>query len=157
MVIKDQKITIQKARVRDVEEIYELIKMYAEQGLLLPRTRESLFENLQAISVAVVDGQVVGAASLHILAKQLAEIRSLVVREDAKGCGVGKMLVQQIVEETKRMEVEKLISLTYQVPFFEKCGFRVIEKVDMPQKVWKDCLHCPKFPNCDEIAMAITF
>lgn len=148
-------IKIQKAKVRDVEAIYGLINMYAEQGLLLPRTRESLYENLQAIFVATIEGQIVGAASLHILGKDLSEIRSLVVAEEAKGKGVGKLLVQQIMKETKKIEIEKLISLTYQVTFFEKCGFQVIEKADMPQKVWKDCLNCNKFPHCDEVAMAI--
>jgi amino-acid N-acetyltransferase len=148
-------IKIQKAKVSDVEAIYGLINMYALQGLLLPRTRESLYENLQAISIATIDDQIVGAASLHILGKDLSEIRSLVVAEAAKGKGVGKMLVQQIVEETKKIEINKLISLTYETTFFEKCGFQVIEKSDMPQKVWKDCMNCSKFPSCDEIAMAI--
>jgi amino-acid N-acetyltransferase len=148
-------IKIQKAKASDVEAIYRLINMYALQGLLLPRTRESLYENLQAISIATIDDQIVGAASLHILGKDLSEIRSLVVAEEAKGKGVGKMLVQQIVEETKKIEINKLISLTYETTFFEKCGFQVIEKSDMPQKVWKDCMNCSKFPSCDEIAMAI--
>jgi amino-acid N-acetyltransferase len=148
-------IKIQKAKASDVEAIYRLINMYALQGRLLPRTRESLYENLQAISIATIDDQIVGAASLHILGKDLSEIRSLVVAEEAKGKGVGKMLVQQIVEETKKIEINKLISLTYETTFFEKCGFQVIEKSDMPQKVWKDCINCSKFPSCDEIAMAI--
>ncbi|AZV41203.1 N-acetyltransferase [Peribacillus asahii] len=148
-------VNIRKAKASDVEAIYSLINMYAQQGLLLPRTRESLYENLQAICVATIDDQVVGAASLHILGKDLSEIRSLVVAEEAKGRGIGKLLVEQIVEETRKIEIKKLISLTYQVTFFEKCGFQVIQKDEMPQKVWKDCLNCSKFPTCDEIAMAI--
>jgi amino-acid N-acetyltransferase len=148
-------IKIRKAKISDVDAIFDMITMYAQKGILLPRTRESLYENLQVISVATIDDQVVGTASLHILGKDLAEIRSLVVAEEGKGKGMGKLLVQQIVEETRKLEIDKLISLTYQVQFFEKCGFQVIEKTEMPQKVWKDCINCHKFPDCDEIAMAI--
>ena len=148
-------INIRKAKVSDVEAVYEMILMYAKKGILLPRTRESLYENLQVISVATIDDQVVGTASLHLLGKDLAEIRSLVVADEANGKGIGKLLVNQIVEDARKLEVPKLISLTYQVPFFEKCGFQIIEKTEMPQKVWKDCINCNKFPDCDEIAMAI--
>lgn len=150
-------INIRKAKVSDVDAIYEMILMYAKNGILLPRTRESLFENIQVITVATLDDQVLGTASLHILDKDLAEIRSLVVAEEANGKGIGKLLVQKIVEETKQIGIPKLISLTYQVQFFEKCGFQVIEKTEMPQKVWKDCINCHKFPDCDEVAMAISF
>lgn len=148
-------LNIRRAKVSDVEEIYEMILMYAKKGILLPRTRESLYENIQVITVATLDEQVVGTASLHILGKDLAEIRSLVVSDAANGKGIGKLLVQRIVEEAKVIGIPKLISLTYQVTFFEKCGFQVIEKTEMPQKVWKDCINCHKFPDCDEVAMAI--
>lgn len=148
-------IKIRKAKVSDVEAIFQLISMYAKKGILLPRTRESLYENIQVIFVATMNDQVVGTASLHILGKDLAEIRSLVVADEANGKGIGKLLVQKIVEEMQKLEIRRLISLTYQVEFFEKCGFRVIDKEEMPQKVWKDCINCDKFPHCDEIAMAI--
>ena len=148
-------INIRNAKVSDVEAIYEMIVRYAKKGILLPRTLESLYENLQVITVATVDDQVIGTASLHLLGKDLAEIRSLVVADEASGKGIGKLLVQKIVDETKQLGIPKLISLTYQVQFFEKCGFQVIEKTEMPQKVWKDCINCHKFPDCDEIAMAI--
>lgn len=148
-------IKIRKAKVSDVEVIFQLISMYAKKGILLPRTRESLYENIQVIFVATMDDQIVGTASLHILGKDLAEIRSLVVADEANGKGIGKLLVQKIVEEMQKLEIRRLISLTYQVKFFEKCGFRIIEKEEMPQKVWKDCINCDKFPHCDEIAMAI--
>lgn len=148
-------INIRKAKVSDVDAIYEMILMYAKKGILLPRTRESLYENIQVISVATLDDRVIGTASLHILGKDLAEIRSLVVADEANGKGIGKLLVQKIVEETRLLGIPRLISLTYQIKFFEKCGFQVIAKTEMPQKVWKDCINCHKFPDCDEIAMAI--
>lgn len=146
-------IEVRKAKVSDVDAIYEMINVYSEQMILLPRTRESLFQNLQAIYVAVLDNKVVGSASLSILDKQLAEIRSLVVDIEMSKRGIGKLLVDQVIEETKRIGIDKLISLTYQVQFFQKCGFEVTVKETMPQKLWKDCINCPKMPSCDEIAM----
>src|SRR3954454_23072450 len=107
-------INIRSAKVSDVESIYEMILRYAKKGILLPRTLESLYENLQVITVATVDDQVIGTASLHLLGKDLAEIRSLVVADEASGKGIGKLLVQKIVDETKQLGIPKLISLTYQ-------------------------------------------
>ncbi|OLN23585.1 GNAT family N-acetyltransferase [Domibacillus antri] len=148
-------IEVRKAVLKDVEQIFELVNQYANEGLMLPRTRESLVLNLQAIFVAEEEGEILGIASLAILGHDLAEIRSLAVSAKAQGRGIGKILVERVVEETKKIGIPKLISLTYQVAFFEKCGFEVIQKTEMPQKVWTDCIHCPKFPSCDEIAMAI--
>ncbi|WP_046176040.1 N-acetyltransferase [Domibacillus indicus] len=148
-------IEVCKAVLADVEQVFELVNHYANEGLMLPRTKDSLVLNLQSIFVAKEKGEILGVASLAILGHDLAEIRSLGVKETAKGRGVGRMLVERVVEETKLIGIPKLISLTYQVEFFEKCGFEVIQKTEMPQKVWTDCIHCPKFPSCDEIAMAI--
>ncbi|OMP68059.1 N-acetyltransferase [Domibacillus epiphyticus] len=148
-------IEVRKAVLKDVEQVFELVNQYANEGLMLPRTRDSLVLNLQSIFVAEEEGEILGIASLAILGHDLAEIRSLAVSEKAKGRGIGRMLVARVVEETKKIGIPKLISLTYQVAFFEKCGFKVIQKTEMPQKVWTDCIHCPKFPSCDEIAMAI--
>ncbi|WP_050181861.1 N-acetyltransferase [Domibacillus robiginosus] len=148
-------IEVRKAVLGDVEQIFELVNHYAKEGLMLPRTKESLVLNLQSIFVAEEQGEVLGVASLAILGHDLAEVRSLGVKENAKGRGIGKLLVKRIIEETELIGIPKLISLTYQVTFFEKCGFEIISKSEMPQKVWTDCVHCPKFPSCDEIAMAI--
>ncbi|MFS0645949.1 N-acetyltransferase [Siminovitchia sp. 179-K 8D1 HS] len=148
-------IEIRKAALKDIDQVYRLVNKYAKEELLLPRTRESLILNIQSIFVASEDEEVLGVACLAILGHDLAEIRSLAVSEKAQGRGIGKMLVEEIIEETKKIGISKLISLTYQVVFFEKCGFKIIEKTEMPQKVWTDCIHCPKFPACDEVAMAI--
>ena len=111
-------LNIRRAKLSDVEEIFGMIQMYVKDGILLPRTRESLYENIQVITVATLNGQVVGTASLHILGKDLAEIRSLVVANEANGKGIGKLLVKRIVEEAKQIGIPKLISLTYQVRIF---------------------------------------
>jgi amino-acid N-acetyltransferase len=146
-------VEIRRAKVSDVNQIHELINVYSEQKILLPRTVESLYQNIQSIFVAILDDRVVGSASLSILDKELAEIRSLVVDPNAEKKGIGRLLVEEVVAETKRLGIQKLISLTYQVKFFEKCGFEVTVKDTMPQKVWKDCINCPKMPSCDEVAM----
>jgi amino-acid N-acetyltransferase len=146
-------IKIRRATVSDIETIHDLIQYYSEQKILLPRTMESLYQNLQSIFVAEYDGRVVGSASLAILDKELAEIRSLVVDASMEKKGIGKLLVEKVIQETERLGIDKLISLTYQVEFFRKCGFEVTVKDTMPQKVWKDCINCPKMPSCDEIAM----
>jgi len=146
-------VEIRKAKISDIETIHNLIIGYAEQKVLLPRTRESLYQNIQAMFVAVIEGEIVGCASLTIFDQHLAEIRSLVVDPNMGKRGIGKLLVDQIIEEAKRIEIERLISLTYQVEFFQKCGFEVTVKDNMPQKVWSDCINCPKMPSCDEIAM----
>ncbi|WP_340084040.1 N-acetyltransferase [Siminovitchia sp. FSL H7-0308] len=148
-------VEIRKATLKDIDQVHDLVNKYAKEELLLPRTRESLVINIQSIFVASEGGEVLGVACLAILGQDLAEIRSLAVSEKAQGRGIGKMLVEKIIEETKNIGISKLISLTYQVVFFEKCGFTIIEKTEMPQKVWTDCIHCPKFPACDEVAMAI--
>lgn len=148
-------LNIRKAVMSDVETIYNLIDFYAKEGRLLQRSHASIYENLQSLYVVDVKGEIAGVAGLHILGQNLAEIRSLVVAPEHAGKGIGKVLVKHIVQETERLEIEKLLSLTYQVEFFKKCGFHIVEKESMPQKVWKDCINCPKFPACDETAMVI--
>ncbi|GIN90446.1 N-acetyltransferase [Siminovitchia terrae] len=150
-------IEVRKAVLKDIDRVYELVNQYADEELLLPRTRESLIINIQSIFVAEEGEEVLGVACLAVLGQDMAEIRSLAVDGKAQGRGIGKILVEKIVGETKKLGISKLISLTYQVAFFKKCGFDIIQKKEMPQKVWTDCIHCPKFPACDEVAMAIAF
>ncbi|GIM45415.1 acetyltransferase [Collibacillus ludicampi] len=144
---------LRKAVMPDVEAIYTLIQQYAEEGLLLSRSRLSLYENLQSLTVAEENGRVIGVAGLHILWSDLAEIRSLAIAPDSKGKGIGKQLVLQLIQEAESLGIARVFALTYQVAFFEKCGFQLIQKESLPQKVWKDCMNCKKFPTCDEIAM----
>ncbi|KZM54514.1 MAG: N-acetyltransferase [Bacillaceae bacterium] len=144
---------IRRATMSDTDAIYQLIKHYALEGKLLSRTYASIYENLQNFYVADEGGAVAGVASLHILDKDLAEIRSLAVDPDHTGKGIGKELVKQIIYETNRLEIENLIALTYQIEFFTKLGFDIVDKQSLPQKMWKDCINCPKLPSCDETAM----
>jgi len=146
-------LTIRHARTSDVDQMLMIINQYAQQGIMLPRSKISILESLQSFIVAYDGQNVVGVAGLHILWEDLAEIRSLAIAEGAKGMGVGKRLVLSLVEESERLGIRRVLALTYQKEFFEKCGFRVVPKESLPQKVWKDCINCSKLPFCDEIAM----
>jgi amino-acid N-acetyltransferase len=144
---------IRRATMKDVDQMLEIINQYAQQGLMLPRTKLSICENLQSFVVAFDGQEVIGVAGLHILWEDLAEIRSLAIAESAKGMGVGKRLVLHLVDQCRELGIKRVLALTYQKDFFEKCGFYVVAKETLPQKVWKDCINCSKLPMCDEIAM----
>lgn len=151
---------IRKATIHDLDGMMALINEYAQQGLMLPRSKLSLCETLHCFSVVIDDqgevseaGTVVGVGGLHILWEDLAEVRSLAISEKAKGKGLGKLLVNHLVQEAQELGLQRVMSLTYQQTFFEKCEFYVVQKETLPHKVWKDCVNCAKFPSCDEIAM----
>lgn len=147
---------IRKARLSDSEAIHELVNFYAKKGLMLSRSRSSIYEHIRNYSVMEADGgEVVGIGALTILWSDLAEIRTLAVRESLSCRGIGKKLVEYFLNEAKELGINKVFTLTYQVKFFEKCGFNIISKEYMPHKIWKDCLNCPKFPDCDEVLMAV--
>ncbi|HML37706.1 MAG TPA: N-acetyltransferase [Bacillota bacterium] len=146
-------MVIRKAKLSDTEAIHKLVNFYAKRGLMLARSRSSLYENIRNYSVMVSDGEVVGVGALSILWADLAEVRTLAVKESYGRQGIGKKLVAHFLAEAKELGIKKVFTLTYQEEFFEKCGFKAISKEHMPHKIWKDCLNCPKFPNCDEILM----
>jgi amino-acid N-acetyltransferase len=146
---------IRKALIPDVREIHRLLLGYARDGLLLSRSLAELYESLRDFYVYEVDGQVVGAAALNICWEDLAELRSLAVHADFNGRGVGRDLVLACLEEARRLGLRKVFALTYKQVFFEKLGFSVIEKSELPHKIWGDCMKCAKFPDCDEIALSI--
>jgi amino-acid N-acetyltransferase len=146
---------VRKANMNDTETIFQLILHYAKEGKLLARSYNSIYENLQSFYVAVEDNDVIGISSLHILDRDLAEVRSLAVDPNHSRKGVGKVLVTEIIKDTKVLEIAKLIALTYQIEFFSKLGFIQVNKNDLPQKMWKDCLNCSKLHSCDETAMLI--
>ncbi len=145
--------TCRKAAASDVDSLFAIIQHYAEKGIMLPRTREALSAQIGSFVVAEVEGVVVGCGSLCRLGQDLVEIRSLGVTEQYKGAGIGRKLVDFLVEEAKEMGVPKVMALTYEVAFFQKNGFTVVPKEIFPEKVWIDCIHCKKQHCCDEIAV----
>ncbi|HWQ73651.1 MAG TPA: N-acetyltransferase [Desulfitobacteriaceae bacterium] len=144
---------LRKAKLGDVEGMMTLINNYAQQGSMLPRSRSMLYENIREFLVAVESNQIVAVASLHIIWEDLAEIRALAVAPKFMGRGIGMNLVTSLINEALDLGCYKVFALTYQTEFFERCGFHIISKDEMPQKVWKECVNCIKFPNCDEVAV----
>lgn len=146
---------IRKARMCDVEEVHALITHYADRGLMLARSRSMLYEGIREISIAEDRGKLVGTGMLHIIWEDLAEIRSIAVHKDFQQSGIGRMLVNAFLCEARELKIPRVFALTYQAGFFAKCSFRVVPKESLSQKVWKECINCPKFPNCDEEAVVI--
>ncbi len=145
---------IRKAKLSDVEGMYELVNKYAGKGLMLSRPRSTFYENLRDfIVVESDDGEIVGTGALHIMWLDLAEIRALAVKDSYRMKGIGRKMVELFLEEAREMGIPSVFTLTYQPGFFAKVGFTAVEKEKMPQKFWKDCINCPKFPNCDEICL----
>jgi len=142
-----------KARFDDIESIYGLVHIYAAQGEMLPRSRNTLYENLRDMVVAEADDGVIGVGALHIMWDRLAEVRMMAISPDHTRKGVGAELVSRLLAEGDALGIEKVFTLTYKPDFFRKLGFIRISREELPQKVWKECIDCPKYPNCDEIAM----
>jgi len=147
---------IRNAKISDAKAIYSLINSYAERDKMLFRSMADIYENLQSFIVAELEGNVLGCCALQIIWSDLAEIKSLAVDETNTGTGVGKMLVAAAVDQAQQLGLPRVFALTLTPSFFEKMGFKVIEKDTLPMKVWSDCAKCPKQQNCDEIAVIKT-
>lgn len=142
-----------RATEADIETLFHLIQGYAQKGIMLPRSRELLARQIDTFVVAEVEGAVVGCGSLTRLGPDLVEIRSLGMTEGYKGLGIGSKLVDSLTEMAREQGIPKIMALTYADSFFEKNGFNVVQKEIFPEKVWTDCVHCPKQHACDEIAV----
>ena len=143
-----------KASMRDVPQLLTLINGYASQGIMLPRTEFELAEGIRDFTVAANDDdQPVACAALHFYTPSAAEVRSLAVHPDLKGKGIGRELVQVIEHEAEEIGISSLFAFTYVPGFFAQLGYDQVDRGLLPQKAWKDCLRCPKFQNCDEIAV----
>ncbi len=146
---------IRRAYVTDVDQMAELINGYAAQGLMLPKTHAQLYNNLRDFIVAESDRGIVGCAGLKITWRDLAEIVSLAVAPAWQGRGLGRRLCEPLIADAKALGIPTVFALTYQVQFFAKLGFDIVEKPTLSQKVWQDCQFCPKQDCCDEVAMIL--
>ena len=144
-----------KARISDVKSIQSLINRFAEQGQMLPRSLNELYESIRDFVVYEGSGGIAGVCALHISWDGLAEVRSLAVKENESGKGIGSGLVKECLSEARMLGAEKVFVLTYQEGFFKRLGFLPVEKKELPHKVWTDCLNCVKFPDCDETALLL--
>ena len=144
---------LRKATFGDVEAIHKLVNDYAQQGVMLPRSRNSIYETLRDVIIAEEDDRLVGVGSLHLSWDALAEVRALAIAPDFHRRGIGRQIVEELLIEGRALGVKTFFTLTYQPEFFGTLGFSEVTKEELPQKVWKECINCPKFPNCDEVAM----
>jgi len=148
--------TLRHAVLSDVPAIQKLVNNFAARGEMLPRSLSELFENIRDYYVAENDGgEVVGCAALHVTWGDLAEVKSVAVREDHRGDGLGAALVSACLADARALGAPRLFVLTYIPDYFARFGFQQVEKADLPQKVWSECIRCPKFPDCGEVGMVM--
>jgi amino-acid N-acetyltransferase len=146
---------IRKAQISDVKEIQKLLITFANRGDMLSRSLSEIYESLRDFYVFEESGIILGAAALHIVWDDLAEVRSVAVIEDSGRKGIGSQLVQACIAEARDIGLKRIFCLTYKPEFFGKHGFLLVDKSELPHKVWGDCIKCVKFPDCDENAMIL--
>ena len=147
---------IEKAGVNDATEIHQLIKHFAGQGCMLARALSDIYEGIREFFVARDNGAVVGCIALHVSWKDLAEVRSLAVKEENQNQGIAALLIKACLDEAQQLGVNTLFCLTQSPDFFEKRQFHLIDKEKLPHKIWTDCYRCPKYPDCDSKALVCT-
>ncbi len=143
---------LRKAEIKDVKEIQKLLTHFANRGDMLSRSLSELYEALRDFYVCEDEGKLLGTAAHHIVWEDLAEVRSVAVAEDAGRKGIGTQVVRACIDEAREIGLKRVFCLTYKPDFFARFGFRVVDKSELPHKVWGDCMKCVKFPDCDEIA-----
>ena len=146
-------MSVRRARMSDVDKIYQQVEFWADKGEILPRSRDNIIHDIQNFVVAEIDGQVVGCASLYIYETGLAEIRSVVIDDEFHQQGQGKAPVQYLLEFAHQMELQQIIVLTYIPNYFASLGFRVIEKSSLADNIIEDSEPSPHKDPSDEVAM----
>jgi amino-acid N-acetyltransferase len=147
-------IRIHKARLQDARNIFDLVNSLSGDGTLLQRSYAEICENIRDFTVAETsEGEFLGCGALHLYGPHLAEVRSIVMKPEAKGQGAGGLLLKALVEEAEQHAVLSVCLFTRIPDFFEHFGFRVAERDAMPDKIYKDCQTCPRLYACDEVAM----
>jgi amino-acid N-acetyltransferase len=144
---------IRKAKLTEVHAIHRLIAHFAAQDRMLPLPIGQVTERLRDFLVADEKGQIVGVVAVHVTWGRLVELRSLAVRHDRQGRGLGTRLARAALKEARRLGAEAIFTLTYIPEYFERLGFHRVDRAQLPHKVWVDCVNCPKFPDCGEVAM----
>ena len=154
---KLMKILYRKALLSDLKSMQELVYPEVESGVILQRSSDEMATNIRSYSLAFYQDDLVGFCALHIHTSSLAEIRSLIVKEEYRGQKIGEHLIRKCVEEATDLGLQKLLSLTYKQAFFEKLGFIEISKESLPEhKIWADCIKCKHFPICNEVSLIKT-
>lgn len=165
--ICDGRLSLRKAQIHDVKRIMELVNHFAASNLMLARGPQYLYENIRDFVVAVenkcstrtnprnaiASGRIVGCGSLHILWRDIAEIRALAIDPDNQNMGIGMALVEFLKHEARELKVKSLFTFTMTSDFFTEVGFKLMDKAELPPKLWGECSRCPKFFQCDEVGM----
>jgi len=144
---------IEKARIGDVPQMHELINYFADKGEMLARPLSEIYENIRDYFVVKEEERVIACAALHVSWSDLAEIKSVAVAEDSQKKGIGDRLIKACLKEAEELDIPTVFCFTYQPTFFKRHKFFDIDKMELPRKVWTECYRCPKFPDCDEIAL----
>ena len=158
---------IKKAKISDTPKIKKIIDFYAGKQVMLFRPIYEIYGNIRDFFVVEEKKKIIGCCALHILGKEyrpgreesvLAEVRSLAVLQKHQNRGIGTMLIKACLKEASKMDINKIFTLTIKenVEFFKKLGFKEIKKSRLPQKIWQECVKCPRFPhNCNEVALIL--
>ncbi|MBB5064316.1 N-acetyltransferase [Granulicella mallensis] len=146
-------IRVHKAHVQDARNVFDLVNSLSGDGTLLRRSYAEICENIRDFTVAERDDEFLGCGALHLYGPHLAEVRSIVVKPEAKGLGAGGLLLKALIEEAEEHEVMSVCLFTRIPEFFDHYGFRVADRAAMPDKIYKDCQTCPRLYACDEVAM----
>jgi len=144
---------VEKANISDVEQMHRLINHFADKDEMLPRPLSEIYENIRDYFVVGHGDRMVGCAALHVMWSDLVEVKSVAVTEESQRQGVGSRLVEACLKEAGEIGLPTVFCLTYKPAFFERFGFSQIDKMELPRKVWTECYHCPKFPDCGEVAL----
>ena len=148
---------VRKAKIRDVPTIRTLISTYSEQGEMLPKALMEIYEELRDFFVCTDDNdEAIGCCALHLFWEDLAEVRSLAVKESDMGQGLGAALVEACINEAEELGIGRVFTLSGKPAFFEKQGFEQVDRSELPHKIWAACVKCVKFPDCDETALVLT-
>ena len=142
-----------RALVNDAQAVCNLIAMYSGDGTLLPRTYGEICENIRDFVVAEHRKKIIGCGALHIYGPHLGEVRSIAVHPKAKGLGAGRKIVEILLAEAEKHEIDRVCLFTRIPDFFARLGFSVSQREELPDKIFKDCLACPRLHCCDEVAM----
>jgi amino-acid N-acetyltransferase len=145
--------SVEPARLSDAEAIHQLVTYWADSGDMLHRPISEIYEAIRDFKVVKLDGEVIGTGSLKIMGSDLAEVRSLAVKADIQARGVGAAIVAECMRESVQLGLDRVFALTFKPGFFEKQGFRIASVMEFPQKVWNECVRCPFFTNCKEVAV----
>jgi amino-acid N-acetyltransferase len=144
---------IRRARVSDVVVMKQIISSYSKDELMLARSLSEMYENIRDYYVFETDREVVGCCALHIVWVDLAEILALAVKPECSRKGIGTKLVSACLDDARHLGMNEVFALTYVPEFFATMGFKIVDKNSLPRKIWTGCLRCPKFPDCNEIAV----